>query len=157
MSEKPFYISTTLPYVNADLHVGHAMEFIRADVIARAKKLAGHEVFFNTGTDEHGIKIYQTASAAGMKPQAYVDRMAERFKESYPLLGLATDEPGITFNFIRTSDPHHIKAAQAFWQTVDKNGFIYKKNYSIKYCVGCELEKTDSELVNGRCPIHPLM
>jgi methionyl-tRNA synthetase len=157
MSKKPFYITTTLPYVNAEPHIGFAMEIIRADVIARYKKLAGHEVFFNTGTDEHGIKIYRKAKEQGMEPQAYVDGLAEKYKILYPALGLATNEKGITFNFIRTTDPHHVKAAQEFWKIVDKNGYIYKKNYSIKYCVGCELEKTESELVDGRCPIHPLM
>jgi len=157
MSKKPFYITTTLPYVNAEPHIGFAMEIIRADVIARYKKLAGHEVFFNTGTDEHGIKIYRKAKEQGMEPQAYVDGLAEKYKMLYPALGLAVNEPGINFNFIRTTDAHHVKAAQEFWKIVDKNGYIYKKNYSIKYCVGCELEKTESELVDGRCPIHPLM
>ena len=148
---KPFYITTTLPYVNADPHIGFAMEFIRADIIARIKKLAGHEVFFNTGTDEHGTKVYRKAKEQGMDPQAYVDGLALRYKQLAPQLGIM---PGI--NFIRTTDAHHKMAAQEFWNTVDKNGFIYKKNYSVKYCVGCELEKTESELVNGRCPLHPL-
>lgn len=156
MSKKPFYITTTLPYVNADPHIGFAMELVRADVIARTKKISGHEVFFNTGTDEHGIKIYRRAKEQGIETQAYVDGLAKKYQELYPLLGLAVSEPGITFNFIRTTDPHHVKAAQEFWKIVDKNGFIYKKNYSIKYCVGCELEKTESELVEGRCPLHPL-
>ena len=148
---KPFYITTTLPYVNAKPHIGHAVEFIRADSIARWKKLCGFEVFFNTGTDEHGLKIYQKAEQAHMDPQAYVDKAAAEFKELLPMLGVSPDA-----NFIRTTDPHHIKAAQEFWRIVDKNGYIYKKNYSVKYCVGCELEKTESELVDGKCPLHPL-
>ena len=152
---KPFYITTTLPYVNASPHIGHALEFIRADIIARSKKIAGHDVFFNTGTDEHGIKVYQKAKQLGIEPQTYVDQSSVKFKEIIPLLGLAANEPGIIFNFIRTTDSQHVKAAQDFWKLVDKNGFIYKKNYSVKYCVGCELEKTDSELVDGHCPIHP--
>lgn len=151
MSHKPFYITTTLPYVNAEPHIGHAMEFIRADIIARSKRLTGFEVFFNTGTDEHGIKIYQKAQQLNLDTQAYVDQMALKFKEILPLLGMTAD-----INFIRTTDSHHIKAAQAFWDVVSKNGYIYKKNYSVKYCVGCELEKTESELVNGRCALHPL-
>jgi methionyl-tRNA synthetase len=126
------------------------MEFIRADIIARSKKLAGHEVFFNTGTDEHGIKVYQKAKQLNMEPQAYVDQAAKKFKEILPLLGIMPE-----VNFIRTTDAHHIRAAQEFWKVVKKNGHIYKKNYSVKYCVGCELEKTDSELVDGRCPLHP--
>jgi len=163
MNKKPFYITTTLPYVNAEPHIGFAMELIRADIIARAKKLAGYDVFFNTGTDEHGLKIYQKAVQAGIEPQAYADQASAKFKDILAPLGIAVDdagtkknEPGITFNFIRTTDPHHVKAAQTFWMTVKENGFIYKKHYAAKYCVGCELEKTESELVNGKCPLHPL-
>ncbi len=161
MKKPPFYITTTLPYVNAEPHIGFAMEIIRADIIARSKALAGHGVFFNTGTDEHGVKIYRKAKEQGIEPQAYCDQMAEKFKAVMPALGIAGGDakevPGIAFNFIRTTDPHHVKAAQEFWKLVDENGFIYKKNYSVKYCVGCELEKTESELTNGRCPLHPLM
>ena len=151
-AQKPFYITTALPYVNAEPHIGFAMELARADVIARYHKLMGREVFFNTGTDEHGIKIYRKAKEQGMDTQAYVDGLSQRYKELHQALGVMSD-----VHFIRTTDPHHIEAAKEFWKIVDKNGYIYKKSYSIKYCVGCELEKTDSELVNGRCPIHPLM
>ena len=150
MAKKPFYITTTLPYVNAEPHIGHAMEFIRADIIARYKKLQGYDVFFNTGTDEHGVKIYEKAKEQGMDPQSYVDASAMNFKNLLPKLGIMPE-----VNFIRTTDTHHVRAAQQFWRTVMSNGYIYKKNYSIKYCVGCELEKTDSELVDGRCPLHP--
>ena len=149
--KKLFYLTTTLPYVNSSPHIGFAMELVRADIIVRAKKLAGYEVFFNTGTDEHGLKIYRNAQTRGIETQAYVDEYAEKFKKLIPALGIM---PEITFT--RTTDPHHVKAAQEFWKIVKKNGFIYKKNYSIKYCVGCELEKTDSELVDGKCPLHPL-
>ena len=152
-----------MPYVNAEPHIGHALEFIRADIIARSKKLAGHDVFFNTGTDEHGIKVYQKSTQLNLAPQTYVDQASAKFKEILPMLGMATNEEGIQFNFIRTTDAHHVKAAQTFWELVAKNGeksadgpYIYKKNYSVKYCVGCELEKTESELVNGRCSIHQL-
>lgn len=148
---KPFYITTTLPYVNAEPHIGHALEFIRADMIARARKLQGDEVFFNTGTDEHGLKIYQKARQLNMEPQKYVDEAASKFREILPKLGLGED-----VNFIRTTDEAHVHAAQEFWKIADKNGLIYKKNYQIKYCIGCELEKTESELVDGRCPLHPL-
>lgn len=147
---KAFYITTTLPYVNAEPHVGFAMEYIRADVIARWKKQEGFDVFFNTGTDEHGQKLFDAAREAGEGVQEYVDRYAESFKGLAKLLGISED-----VHFIRTTDAHHEKAAQAFWTLCDKNGYIYKKNYQVKYCVGCELNKTDSELVNGRCPIHP--
>lgn len=148
---KPFYITTTLPYVNAEAHLGHALEFIRADSVARWKKLSGYDVFFNTGTDEHGLKIFQKAAQANIPTQAFVDAMTAKFKELLPILGISPD-----VNFIRTTDEHHMKAAQEFWRVVEKNGYIYKKNYSVKYCIGCELEKTESELVDGKCPLHPL-
>lgn len=148
---KNFYITTTLPYVNADPHVGFAMEIIRADVIARAKKLDGYEVFFNTGTDEHGQKLLNAAKAEGKEVQEYVDGFAERFRGLKDLLGISSD-----VHFIRTTDVHHISAAQEFWNRCDERGYIYKKTYQTKYCVGCELEKTDSELnEKGECPIHP--
>ncbi|MFA6459499.1 MAG: methionine--tRNA ligase [Candidatus Paceibacterota bacterium] len=151
MQNKPFYLTTTLPYVNSDPHIGFALELIRADIIVRSKKLAGLEVFFNTGTDEHGLKIYRNAEARSMDTQAYVDEYAKKFRDLIPALGIFPE-----VNFIRTTDVHHIMAAQEFWKRVKANGYIYKKNYSVKYCVGCELEKTESELVNGRCPLHPL-
>ena len=147
--EKHIYITTTLPYVNADPHVGFAMEIIRADALARYYRLLGNAVFFNTGTDEHGAKIAEAAAKEGIDPQAYTDRFAARFRELAPLLNLSVD------NFIRTTDAHHVTAAQEFWKRCDAAGDIYKKLYKVKYCVGCELEKTDSELLDGRCPIHP--
>jgi len=146
---RKFYITTTLPYVNADPHIGFAMEVIRADVMARWKRAQGFEVFFNTGTDERGAKIFEAARKVGQKPQVYVNEAAKKFQALIPLLNLS--EP----NFIRTTDSHHIKAAREFWKICAKNGHIYKKPYKIKYCVGCELGKTDSELVNGKCPLHP--
>lgn len=149
-SKGNFYITTTLPYVNAEAHLGHAMEFIRADVIARHKKLQGFDVFFNTGTDEHGMKLYEGAKKEGKTPQEYVDFYADKFKELLKLLGISED-----IHFIRTTDVHHIVGAQALWKKVADNGYIYKKNYKTKYCVGCEEEKTDSELVDGKCPLHP--
>ncbi len=147
---KPFYITTTLPYVNAEPHVGFATEIIRADIIARLHKLKGEEVFFNTGVDEHGQKIEQKAKELGQAPQAYVDEWAKKFRDLIKPLGISKD-----INFVRTTDSHHIEAVQEFWRLCDKNGFIYKKAYQVKYCVGCELEKTDSELEDGKCPLHP--
>jgi methionyl-tRNA synthetase len=144
-----FYITTTLPYVNADPHVGFAREIIEADVLARFHRELGDEVFFNTGTDEHGLKIFRKAQELGIDVQKYCDEKAENFKTLKETLNLTFD------NFIRTTDEHHIKAAQEFWRRCEKNGDIYKKAYKIKYCVGCELEKTDSELVDGKCPLHP--
>jgi methionyl-tRNA synthetase len=149
--QKTFYLTTTLPYVNAPLHMGHALEFIRADTIVRYKKLAGFDVYFNTGTDEHGMKIYEKSVEQGLDVQAFVDKSFATFRDSVKIFGM--DEE--TLHFIRTTDPHHIKSAQEFWKRVSDNGYIYKKNYQAKYCVGCEEIKSDSELVNGECAIHP--
>ena len=150
MQKKPFYITTTLPYVNAEPHVGFAMELIRADVVARMKTLSGYEVFFNTGTDEHGQKLWNDAKKNGREVQEYVDEYAATFRGLKDLLGLID-----SVHFVRTTNPLHESAAQKFWTICRDNGFIYKQTYQTKYCVGCELEKTDSELVEGKCPIHP--
>jgi len=147
---KPFYITTTLPYVNSKPHIGFAMELVRADVIARFKKQRGFDVFFNTGTDEHGIKIANNAKLAGLSPQEYVDSLVPDFKNLIELLGILPE-----VNFIRTTDETHIKSAQNFWKICYEKGYIYKAKYKVKYCNGCELEKTDSDLDNGKCPLHP--
>lgn len=146
------YITTTLPYVNADPHMGFALEIVHADIIARHWRMRGHDVFFNTGTDEHGLKILRKAEERGIPPQDYVDEMAERFR----LLGEPT-ALNISFDaFIRTTNEHHKRAAQEFWRRCAARGDIYKKMYAVKYCVGCELEKTGSELdERGCCPLHP--
>lgn len=145
---KPYYITTTLPYTNSDPHLGFAMEIIRADIMARYHRSLGQEVFFNTGTDEHGIKIYQAAEKAGLGVQEYVDQQSAKVRALKEQLNLSFD------NFIRTTDRQHIDAATEFWKISVANGDIYKKNYKSKYCVGCEMERTDSELVNGRCELH---
>lgn len=150
MENKNFYITTTLPYVNAKPHMGHALEFVQADVIARYQKMLGKNVFFNTGTDEHGQKIYTKALEAHLDPQEYADEYAEKFKIILEKLNISKD-----IHFIRTTDPHHKAAAQYFWNICKEKGDIYKKAYKTKYCVGCELEKTDSELQDGVCPDHP--
>lgn len=147
--KKHFYITTTLPYVNSDPHIGFAAEIVRADCIARYQRLLGCDVFFNTGTDEHGLKIFRKAEDAGVDVQKYCDEYAAKFNDLKESLNLSYD------SFIRTTDKNHVAAAQDFWRLCLKNGDIYKKNYSVKYCVGCELEKTESELVNGECPFHP--
>lgn len=149
MASENVYLTTTLPYVNADPHLGFALEIVQADAFARSKRLEGNEVFFNFGTDEHGLKIYRKAIEEGKTPQEYTDEYAAKFDALKAALNLSYN------NFIRTTDPHHIKAAQEFWRRCLKSGDIYKKFYQIKYCVGCELEKTDSELVDGKCPLHP--
>lgn len=145
------YLTTTLPYVNADPHLGHALEFVEADCFARAARLAGDEVFLNIGTDEHGAKIARKAEEEGRSPQDYVDEYAARFRAFADRLEISYD------SFIRTTDPAHMRAAQEFWKRCESAGDIYKAAYEIKYCVGCELEKTESELVEGRCPLHPTL
>ncbi len=149
MSNSHFYVTTTLPYVNASPHIGFGLEITAADVIARYQKILGNQVIFNTGTDEHGQKIYQNALKNNQTPQEYCDFYAQKFADLKKYLDLSYS------NFIRTTDKHHVKAAQEFWQLAEKKGDIYKAKYKVKYCVGCELEKTDSELVDGRCPLHP--
>jgi methionyl-tRNA synthetase len=147
--KKPFYITTTIPYVNAAPHIGFALEIVQADVLARHKRLMGYDVFFNFGSDEHGQKIWQNATEAGVTPQAYVDEYAQKFQALREKLNLSYDA------FIRTTDEHHKEACKEMWRICAAKGDIYKKNYEVKYCVGCELEKTDSELVEGTCPHHP--
>lgn len=146
-----FYITTTLPYVNADPHIGFALEIVQADVLARFRRQAGDEVFFNTGTDEHGAKVHQRALELGVDVQRYCNEKAQNFLDLKKMLNLSFD------SFTRTTDEHHIKAAQEFWKRCEANGDIYKKNYKIKYCIGCELEKTESDLADGKCPLHPNM
>jgi len=149
MSKKHVSLTTTLPYVNSDPHVGFALEIVQADIVARFHRLMGDDVFFNTGTDEHGVKIYRKATEVGQDVQDYVDEYASRFNKLKEKLNLSYDA------FIRTTDPHHIEAAQEFWKRCEANGDIYKKEYKVKYCAGCELEKTESELEDGKCPFHP--
>jgi len=144
-----FYITTTLPYANAKPHIGFAKEIVQADVLARFYRQFGSEVFFNTGIDEHGQKIFQKAQERGIETQKYCDLMLPEFDRLKNFLNLSYD------NFIRTTDAEHLKAVQEFWRICQKKGDIYKKKYKTKYCVGCELEKTDSELIKGRCPEHP--
>jgi len=147
--KKKFYITTTLPYVNADPHLGFALEIVQADVIARYHRQKGEEVFFNTGTDEHGLKIYRKAQEEGLDPQTFCDTKAKKFDNLKQALNLSYN------SFIRTTDENHVRATQEFWLRCQKNDDIYKKNYKVKYCVGCEMEKTESELVDGKCLIHP--
>ena len=150
MSEqKPRYITTTLPYVNADPHIGFAYEVVTADALARYWRLMGQQVFFNTGTDEHGQKIAQKADEKGESRQAYVDHYAGEFARLKDGLDLSYDA------FIRTTDTKHKAAAQEIWRRCAANGDIYKKKYRGLYCVGCELFYKESELEEGKvCPIH---
>lgn len=146
---KPFYLTTTLPYVNGAAHVGHTVEFIRADMVARYQRQLGREVFFNTGTDEHGQKIAEKAEELGKTPQQYTDEMAAQWQEFCRTINMSYDW------FSRTTNSDHEAIAQELWRRCDENGYLYKKTYQARYCVGCELEKTDSELIDGECPEHP--
>jgi methionyl-tRNA synthetase len=149
MKNKTFYLTTTLPYVNAQPHIGFAKEIVEADVIARYQRQLGKDVFFNTGTDEHGQKIYQKSQEVGISPQEYCDQYSQKFQSLKTLLNLSWN------SFVRTTDAKHVRAAQEFWKRSAVNNDIYQADYEVKYCVGCELEKTNSELVEGRCPFHP--
>lgn len=149
MIEPYFYITTTLPYVNGEPHIGFALEIVAADVIARYQRTPGKEVVFNTGTDEHGQKIYEKAQELGLDTQEFVDQNAKTFMDLKELLNLSFT------HFTRTTDAKHIKAAQEFWKLCLKNGDVYKRMYKLNYCIGCELEKQASELVDGACPLHP--
>ncbi|MEK7452441.1 MAG: methionine--tRNA ligase, partial [Patescibacteria group bacterium] len=146
---KNSYLTTTLPYVNAKPHIGFALEIVQADMIARFNRSLGDTVVFNTGTDEHGQKIYEKAIEEGKDPQAYTDEYATKFDDLKLALNLSYS------HFIRTTNQDHMDAAQEFWKRCEASGDIYKKTYHVKYCVGCELEKTDSELVQEKCPVHP--
>lgn len=148
---KYYYQTTTLPYVNAEPHIGFALEIVQADAVARFKKMQGYEVFFNFGTDEHGLKIYRKAQEQNKDPQEYVDEYAAKFDNLKNALKLSYN------NFIRTTDSHHKKSAQELWKRCKENGYIEKGIYKAKYCVGCEMEKQDSELIDGKCPLHPTL
>lgn len=153
--QKARYITTTLPYVNADPHIGFAYELLVGDSLARYWRLLGHEVFFNTGTDEHGQKIAEKADKEGIDRTAYVDEYAGKFAQLKEALNLSYD------NFVRTTNEDHKKAAQEIWRRCASNtnevgeSDIYKKKYKGLYCVGDEMFLRDSDLVDGRCPNHP--
>jgi len=148
---KTKYLTTTLPYVNADPHIGFATEVLVGDALARYWRLMGDEVFFNTGTDEHGQKIAGKADEAGQSRQDYVDHYANEFKKLREALNLSFDR------FIRTTDHGHKIAAGAIWEKCLANGDIYKKKYKGLYCVGDEMFLRESDLVEGKCPNHPNM
>lgn len=145
-----FYITTPIYYVNAKPHIGHAYTTIAADVLARFHKLQGDEVFFLTGTDDHGLKIQKVAEALGKDPQKFTDEIAEEFKILWEKLNIKYD------NFIRTSSEEHKKAVQKVLQILYDKGAIYKGEYEGLYCVGCEQYKNESDLINGKCPEHDM-
>lgn len=150
-NEKPevkekFYITTAIPYMNAKLHLGQVYEFILADVIARYKRLLGYDVFFLTGSDEHGQKIYKTAAAKGISQQQYVDEMVTDMKRILKLYCISND------SFIRTTNPEHEKIVQNIYKKINENGDVYKSTYEGWYCVPCETFFTDNQLIDKKCP-----
>jgi len=149
MKKNKFYITTAISYTNADPHIGHALEFIQADVIARYHRQHGDDTYFVTGTDEHGSKIVRAAEAAGEETKSFVDKYAKRFQDLHKLLGISYDD------FIRTSDQRrHWPGAIKIWQALDKAEALYKKEYEGMYCVGHEAFIKRSELQDGLCPLH---
>ncbi len=146
---KKFYITTPIYYVNGEPHLGHAYTTVAADIVARYKRLKKYDVFFLTGTDEHGLKIQQTAEKLGISPKELADKNAARFKELWETLNISYDR------FIRTTEPAHIEAVKHILQKCYEKGDIYKGYYEGWYCVGCEEFKTEKELLEGHvCPIH---
>ena len=148
-SEMSFYVTTPIYYVNAAPHLGHAYTTIAADVLARHHRQRGEQVFFLTGTDEHGEPVADAAHALGIEPQELADRNAERFRALAPRLGASNDF------FIRTTDPQHMAKVQEILARVRDNGYVYKGTYEGWYCPRCADFKADNEIEEGkRCPIH---
>lgn len=147
--KKKFYITTSIPYTNALPHIGFALEAIQADVLARYHRTLGEDVYFLTGTDEHGQKTLKAAEAVGKDPEIYADEISQKFKDLKNLLNLSNND------FIRTTDKkRHLPAVYKLWEKYKNNGDIYKKKYKGFYCAGCEAFKTQKELVGNKCLIH---
>ena len=146
-----FYITTAIDYANGDPHIGHAFEKIGADAIARAHRALGRDVHFMIGMDEHGQKVAQTAAAAGISEQEFVDGIAARFQAMWTTLQVSNDQ------FIRTTSPAHKAGVQALITRIFERSpdAFYEKSYAGWYCVGCEAFKTDAEIVEGHCVLHP--
>ena len=144
--KKPYYITTAIAYTSAKPHIGNTYEIVLADAIARYKRQAGFDVYFQTGTDEHGQKIQQKAEAAGITPQEYVDNVASQIKGIWDLMNTTYDR------FVRTTDPEHKSKVQKIFARMYEKGDIYKGKYVGKYCTPCESFWTESQLVEGKCP-----
>ncbi len=144
--KKPYYITTAIAYTSAKPHIGNTYEIVLADAIARYKRQQGYDVYFQTGTDEHGLKIQQKAEAAGITPQEYVDNVAGQIKDIWDLMNTTYDR------FVRTTDPEHKSKVQKIFRKMYEKGDIYKGKYEGKYCTPCESFWTESQLVDGKCP-----
>lgn len=146
---KKFYITTAIYYVNSPPHLGNSLEMIQADVISRYHRILEDEVFFLTGTDEHGQKIFKAAEKAGKNPEDFADEISSKFKQLGKELNLSNDD------FIRTTDQkRHWPVVQAVWKKLVESGDVYKKKYQGLYCVGCEAFITKKDLVEGKCKLH---
>lgn len=146
MTKKPYYITTAIAYTSGKPHIGNTYEVILADAIARFKREEGYDVFFQTGTDEHGLKIEQKAHAAGLDPQAFVDKTAAEIKRIWDLMDTSYDK------FIRTTDSYHKEQVGKIFKKLYDKGDIYKGFYEGLYCTPCESFFTETQLINGRCP-----
>ena len=145
MNEK-YYITTAIAYTSGKPHIGNTYEIVLADSIARYKRMLGYDVFFQTGTDEHGQKIEDKAKAAGVEPQQFVDTVASQIRQIWDLMDTSYD------NFVRTTDPYHQKQVQKIFRRLYEQGDIYKSEYEGWYCKPCESFYTESQLVDGKCP-----
>jgi len=147
---KKFYVTSAIAYPNHFPHLGHCLEIIQCDIVARFNKLLGKDVFFQTGTDEHGTKNWQTAKKQGKDILDFLDANVKVFKDLYKKLNISYDY------FIRTTDKkNHQQGSKKLWEALVKAGDIYKKHYKGLYCAGCEAFKTEKELKDGKCPNHP--
>ena len=146
MNNKKFYITTAIAYTSRKPHIGNAYDIVLADMIARYKRKCGYDVFFMTGSDEHGQKIEECAKNAGITPKEYVDNISGQIKEVWNSLNTSYDK------FIRTTDDYHEKTIQRIFKKLYEQGDIYKGTYNGKYCVPCESFFTESQLVDGKCP-----
>jgi len=143
-----YFITTPIYYVNSQPHIGHAYTTVAVDVLARYHRLKGEQVFFLTGTDEHGAKIAEAAKKADQEPQEFCDQVANQFKQAWQALNIDYSY------FIRTTDPTHEQGVVAFLAKLKQVGFLYEADYCGLYCVGCEKFITEKELINGQCPDH---
>ena len=141
-----YYITTPIYYPSSNLHIGHTYCTVMADAMARFKRLSGYDVHFLTGTDEHGQKIQTIAEEKGMKPQEYVDQVVAGIKDLWKTMEISYDD------FIRTTEPRHVKRVQELFMKLYENGDIYKGEYEGLYCTPCESFWTESQLVDGKCP-----
>lgn len=146
MCKKKYYITTAIAYTSRKPHIGNSYEIVMTDAIARYKRMQGYDVFFLTGTDEHGQKIEEYAKQSGVTPKEYVDKVAGEIKETCDLLNTTYD------HFIRTTDDYHEKAVQKIFKKLYEQGDIYKGSYEGMYCTPCESFWTESQLVDGKCP-----